>query len=133
MPGKNQRKLKKNLNIRRLMSISRPLQQYHFQAFLIWWHSPLNRMLSFAYVFIDSNDQGLFHPSTPRPPGKKLETGSNSDSLCRRRFPFLYLISPFALAEGSGSHTTVRLDRIPKHVHECCHKNGDRTFCWQGL
>ncbi len=30
----------KILNIKRLMSIPRPLQQYHFHVILIWWHSP---------------------------------------------------------------------------------------------
>jgi hypothetical protein len=32
--------LSKNLNIKRLVSISSPLKQYHFHAILIWRHSP---------------------------------------------------------------------------------------------
>ncbi len=30
----------KNFNIKRLISIPSPLQQYHFHIILIWWHSP---------------------------------------------------------------------------------------------
>jgi hypothetical protein len=42
--------LKKFLNIKRLMSIPSPLQQYHFHVILIWWHSP------FKFLIICNSD-----------------------------------------------------------------------------
>ncbi len=40
----------KCLNIKRLMSISSPLKQFHCQAISIWWHSPFKVIVSWDFL-----------------------------------------------------------------------------------
>ncbi len=132
MPVKNQRKVLKNFKYQASNVHIKTFTTIPLSGFSNLGTQSLEQDASIcqAYLQIPPTRACLIPLLPAPPPGKKLETGSNSDSLCRRHFPFLYLISPFPLAEGSSWHTTVRLDRISKHVQECCYKNGDRnTFC----
>ncbi len=42
------------------MSVSSPLKLYHFQAFLIWWHSPFKYNTFFRDFLISPGPTGLY-------------------------------------------------------------------------
>ncbi len=73
------------------MSISSPLKLYHFQAFLIWWHSPFNRRKTFLTESRYKNTKILIIWAVPQPVGGELRhpwgllganTATSSPHLC---------------------------------------------------